>query len=1173
LSRAPARLPLALLLLAATCRSASSAEPPPLSTIGEVRRLSPAEARQGLPVRVQGIVTYYHHDWQMLFVEDQTGGVFVYADRRNPAFPIGVGDRVEIVGRTVPGDFVPSIGRPQVRPLEAATLPRAPVKTLQEIATGAADALWIEVGGVVRSAKLVDDLLALDLMMDCGRLLVHVQEWDERTDFAALVDAEVRLAGVCTTLANESRQFVGAELWTPHLRHVQVVEPAPDPFGLPAQSIDSLRRISFAGGHQRRLKVAGTVTLVQAGRGVFLQDQADALFVSTAQALELRPGDRVEAAGFVAAGGTAPSLEDGLLRALGRGAPPVPAPVGVQQALSGGHSMRLVRVRGRFVGRLFESAAGHSGQALVLNDGDVAFAARLEPGQPQAELASLQPGSLLELSGVCAPGGGDRAGRTFEILLRSPADVVVLQQPSWWTTARVRWLLAGMTGVFALALAWAGLLRSRVRRQTAIIRRGLQSEAALEQRYRELVENVDDLVFSLDPAGRFTSVNLAAQRILGHAPAALLGRPLWELATPRARADAREMVENVAASGSRQGGELEALTAAGDEVVLELSARPRLHDGRASGIDGIARDVTQRKRAEAALRSKEEALRESEERFALAVQGTNDGIWDWDLRRDHVYFSARWKAMLGYQEHDLADDPEAWFRLVHPDELGGLQAKLALHRQGLSEQFECEHRMLHRDGSYRWVLSRGVALRDADGLAYRMAGSQADVTDRRSYDPLTKLPNRALFVERLEKAVMRASHGGRRFAVLFLDLDRFKIVNDSLGHLEGDRLLLTISQRLEACLRPGDMIARFGGDEFAVLVEGVAGVADVARVAERIRRSLAAPFKLGSHELYSSASIGIALSSSGYERAEDLLRDADTAMYRAKAGGRARFEVFDAEMRAQVTATMRTENDLRRALERSELELHYQPIVELTGQALVGWEALVRWRHPERGLLLPGEFIGVAEETGLVVALGETVLRQACRKLREWHARRPEQRHTFVCVNVSARQFSDPELVARIEDALRASGLDPAALVVEITESAIMESAAAAVDLMARIKRLGVRIHVDDFGTGYSSLSYLHRFPLDALKVDRSFVASMTCSDEARAIVRSILGLADTLKLSVIAEGIESHEQLAQLRGLGCEMGQGVLFSPALDAVSAESMLAGLGPGRVARPALPARGA
>jgi diguanylate cyclase (GGDEF)-like protein/PAS domain S-box-containing protein len=1139
------------LFAAAAARSASAADAPQvIRTIGEIHALSAQDAAKSLPVRLEAVVTYYHHDWDMLFVQDATGGIFVYVDHRAPAFPVREGQRVELSGTTASGDFLPSIASPQLKAIATGEFPRPLRATLKDIGQGIADSAWTEVRGIVRSAAVVDDVLEIALMMPGGGLKVHVKHFGDRTDFGALVDSVVRVQGVCSTLANEQRQFQGAEIWVPDLeRQVFVEQAAPaDPFEAPTLPIEALRRVAFAGGYERRLKVSGTVTLHQPGRGVFIQDEKNGLFVEAPGAKALRPGDRVAAVGFLGLRGERHVLEEALVQRLEGGGAPVPAAVTAEQAARPEHDSRLVSVNGEFVGRV--TLAGQ--ESLVFQDGGTVF--DIVPGGPlDATFLSLEPGSTAQLTGVTTPSSRPGASQqSFQLLLRSPADLTVLRRGSWWTATRARTFLLVLSGAIVVALCWVALLRRRVQKQTGIIQQRLERETALEQRYRDLVENANDVVFSLDATGRILSLNAAAESILGRPRTALVGKTLADIASaPQAKLLPDPNQPGLAPRHY----ELEAVTADGRVAVLEVNARPRVQDGRVVGVEGIARDVTERKRAEAQLRRKEEALRESQERFSLAVQGTNDGIWDWDLRTDRLYFSPRWKSMLGYGEEEVGQAAEDWFRLVHPDDLGRLKEKLALHRNNLRPHFEDEHRMLHKDGSYRWVLCRGFALRQENGIAHRMAGAQTDVTDRRSYDPLTGLANRALFAERLEKAVRRSKHApGYLFAVLFLDLDRFKLVNDSLGHLAGDALLVSIARRLEGCVRPSDVIARFGGDEFAVLVDGLAGPGDVVHVADRIQEALVEPFNLGGHEVYATGSIGISLSATGYEHAEDLLRDADTAMYRAKAGGRARYEMFDATMREQVTVFLRTENDLRRALERDELRLHYLPVVDLASGVIVALEALVRWQHPERGLLPPSGFVDVAEETGLVVPVGEWVLRRACRDAHAWTlpggAPGPS-----VCVNVSSRQVSDLELPRRVREALEAAELPPERLVLEMTESAVMVSADAVVERIAALKKLGVRLYLDDFGTGYSSLSYLYRLPIDAVKIDRSFVSQMADSEEARTIVHSILSLASNLELGVIAEGVETQAQRMALRALGCGQAQGFLFSPPLEAAAVAALL------------------
>jgi len=411
------------------------------------------------------------------------------------------------------------------------------------------------------------------------------------------------------------------------------------------------------------------------------------------------------------------------------------------------------------------------------------------------------------------------------------------------------------------------------------------------------------------------------------------------------------------------------------------------------------------------------------------------------------------------------------------------------------------------------------------------------------HDSLTGLPNRAMFTELLkaeiESATRREAH---MFAVLFLDLDRFKNINDSLGHTHGDLLLVAFAERLERTLRPVDTLARFGGDEFAILITGMADPTDTVRVAQRIQDELSEPFVLDKNSAFATASIGIALSSSGYDRPEDILRDADIAMYRAKENGKARYELFDHGMHARAVSRLQLESDLRQAIENNEFCVYYQPIVSLETGRLAGFEALVRWNHPRRGLVSPADFIPVAEETGLIVPIGQWVLNEACAQVRQWQLDSPSHRALSLSVNLSARQVAQPDLLDRIKEALATSTLNPHCLKLEITESVVMENAEAAVLMFKQLRSLGVQLSIDDFGTGYSSLSYLHRFPLNYLKIDRSFVTRLT-TDNDNAIVRTISTLARNLGMEVIAEGIETDEQYQQLKMLGCEYGQGFLFS------------------------------
>jgi len=575
----------------------------------------------------------------------------------------------------------------------------------------------------------------------------------------------------------------------------------------------------------------------------------------------------------------------------------------------------------------------------------------------------------------------------------------------------------------------------------------------------------------------------------------------------------------------------------------------------------LARIVTQlsHKRAQ-------EGLKESEERYALAALGANDGLWDWNLVTNALYFSPRWKAMVGCQNDEIIDKPEEWFERIHTADRERVKEEIAAHQRGLTPHFESEHRVRHKDGTYRWMLSRALAIRDHSEKPVRMAGSQTDITEGKVSDPLTNLPNRLLFLDRLSHLMRHSKrHPERAFAVLFLDLDGFKMINDSLGHLVGDQLLLGVAKRLENCLRDTDTVARLGrdgftlarmgGDEFTVLLDEIKAPSDANHTAERILKELSAPFLMNGKEIFTSASIGIALSAPSYQQAEEIMRDADTAMYHAKSLGKSRYEVFDADMRATVTARLELETDLRRALERGEIYNVYQPIVALDTGQIIGFEALMRWQHPTRGLIGPQIFIPVAEETGLIRDLGWWSLGEACRRLREWRSQVGPERDLIINVNLSIKQFMQPKLVENIGILLRDLGIPPNALKLEITESTVMEDPIAAVEMLQQMKDMGIRLAIDDFGTGYSSLSYLHRFPLDTLKIDRSFISGEAKGLNGIEIARTVMPLAKNLQLDVIAEGVETAEQAQELRKLNCKYAQGYYFSAPVSADEAGAML------------------
>lgn len=583
--------------------------------------------------------------------------------------------------------------------------------------------------------------------------------------------------------------------------------------------------------------------------------------------------------------------------------------------------------------------------------------------------------------------------------------------------------------------------------------------------------------------------------------------------------------------------------------------------GRPLGLVTTCEDISERRAAE-------EALRVSEERYALAVRGTNDGLWDWDLRSGTVYFSPRWKAMVGADEDSVTSSPDEWFSRLHPEDAPRVRAKLEAHLEGRIARFEDEHRLLHRDGTYRWFLSRGFAARTADGKPYRMAGAQTDTTDRRSYDALTGLANRALFVERVTEALDRNSRRPRSsFAVLFVDLDHFKAVNDIHGHAAGDLVLIEVARRLEMCVRPGDTVARLGGDEFAVLVARIEDAEDATRVADRIQQEMENPVAIGATSVRPGASIGIALSHSGYEAAAELLRDADAAMYRAKADGRGRWEVFDQAMRDRVAARLRLQDELRRAAAGGEFRVHFHPIVDLASGTLGGFEASLRWR----GLIIPVDVLSMAEETGWIVRIGAWLLREACMQAGAWHRRGLTGPGLRMSVNVAGVQFQRPELVREMTDLLLESGLPARALTLEVTEATVLSDTETAEANFAGLEALGVGVVLDRFGSGDASLRALRRYALHAVKLDPALVATLEGDAAAASLVPAIVQLASALGLPVGAGGIETASQAEALRAVGCTFGQGVLFSDALDAGGAEALLAAPSPWRPS--SLPSAGA
>ena len=680
------------------------------------------------------------------------------------------------------------------------------------------------------------------------------------------------------------------------------------------------------------------------------------------------------------------------------------------------------------------------------------------------------------------------------------------------------------------------------------------------RRLATIVESSQDAIMSISPLGVLISWNGGAERVFGWEAQEMIGRPLEVLFLGGPSGDTAGFVQPVLGGNPVEGHEAEWRHKDGRRIDVRVNASPLWEGDAVVGASAIVQDITEQRRAAEELRRERERLTEAEKIGQM-------GSWEWDCVADEIVWSEQLYRLFGLVPEEFDANFAAYAALVHFEDRPVFEQ--TIERILAERRFEpFEHRFIRPDGEVRHVLARGEVVLDASDEVVRMVGTAADITERKVaedaiknsqealahqalHDALTGLPNRTLLQDRLQHALNRVRRDGAQVGLLFLDIDRFKLVNDSLGHAAGDELLVQLALRLGEALRSTDTLARFGGDELAVLCEDIEREQDGITAAARITESLSRPFVLDGRELFVTASVGVAISGRG-ATAESLLRDADVAMYRAKERGGGRFELFDAGMRQRSTDRMQIESELRRAQSLGELRLHYQPLVALEDRTIIGAEALIRWEHPERGLLAPGAFIPVAEESSLILALGEWVLNEACRQLTEWQDSLPDG--FTLAVNVSARQFSDTHLVDIVRAALDDAGTEPGRLSLELTESVLMQQDAAH-DTLLGLRDIGVKVVLDDFGTGYSSLSYLSRFPLDGLKVDRSFVAQMEEGNPEQAIVAAVGTIAGSMHLGVVAEGIETEAQLGALTSLGYEVGQGFLFAKPMPAEAFHGLL------------------
>ncbi len=592
---------------------------------------------------------------------------------------------------------------------------------------------------------------------------------------------------------------------------------------------------------------------------------------------------------------------------------------------------------------------------------------------------------------------------------------------------------------------------------------------------------------------------------------------------------------------------------------LDLSAS---RDRARTAVTGAARHV---RRLTEQLEPTTERLREFEERYALLCRGARPGLWDWDLRQDRVYYSGRWKTLLGHGPQEVGDEPSEWLGRIHPDDSDRVELELLEHLDWQSQRFESEHRIMHRDGTYRWVVARGVALHDQAGKAYRIAGSMTDVTDLRSrhdrvardlmYHRLTALPTYPVLLDRIDMAMRRrARRPDRTFGVVALSLDGLKETSERVGGEATDELMLAIARRVANVIRPGDTLAHVDDLDLGILLDEVQSLEDAVEVGQRVASSLSQPIPLGGESVTLTPALGLCLSRASYEAPEELIRDASIALRRARRN-EVDVQVFDTATKAYAQSIAELEGDLTRAFESRSLFLEYQPVVSLGDGRITGVEAFIRWKHENRGLIPPNEFLPVAEEAGLLDELGYWITEQACRQMRDWVDRLSLRFPPNIAVNINEAQLFAEDFVPRTIASIEASGLDFRLVRLDVSEGSFMKDGPAAGRILRALTQRGVRVAIDDFGTGYSSLSYLHRYPVGALKIDRSFVSGTAGASHDWDVARTVIELARIMELEVIAEGIETREQFAQLRALGCQQAQGYFFSGPVAAVKAGKLI------------------
>lgn len=1157
---------------------------PTLTRIADIRRLTDNEANRGYPVRLQAVVTYFAAANPYLlpgeryslfrvpdmFVQDATAGIFVSVPRGGAS--VQPGQLIEIEGVTESPDFSPQIGKPRWRVIGQALLPVPKRVSFERLASTAEDSQFVSVQGIVRGADKQGGQLLLDVAVSGGSLRAIVPEFSAAA-LETLPDAEVRIRGVCGALFNQKNQLIGVLLYAAGLHEVQIIRPAPpEPFAAVLRPLSSLQRFTAEGLSGHRIHVRGVVVFQQPGRLLYISDGRNGLRVETRQSIGLRSGDIVDVLGFPHLADFKPILQDATFQRRGTGPPPQPLDLTAKQLLEGDYDSTLVSIKAR----LLEKSLLPEQQTLLLEAGGLMFNAALEGLKSDSSLASLREGSHVRVVGICVvQKGRNGQNQSFRLLVDEPADIILVSQAPWWTLHRALGAVGTMILAVIVTFTWVAVLRRRVNQQTALIRQKYEQETLLEENYRRLFTYHPHPMWVFDlQTYRFLAVNEAAVAHYGYSLEEFLAMTIFQVRPsveiPRLRQILVQFAEGLPACGrwthQKKDGTLIEVEVASHE--LSFAAKPaRLV---------VATDVTERERAKRLDRHRRNVveliaqtqpldqimrglidmvegqapglvvsvLQFGEARFSYLasslpqgiVQATDGVVTHLSAERTEDRVAFPWGSIVGSEETD-----PFWSALRDAALREGLQTCWSAPIIRSAGRILGAFAVCHRD--VRDPTAAELELIDMAGQLAALAIEQRQLHDRllfqAHHDLLTGLPNRLLLNDRLEQCLARAQRDSTGFAVLQIDLDRFKLINDSLGHGAGDTLLQAVSDRLKCRVRQTDTLARVGGDEFTLLLTDLKRPESAREVAEEVLAALQKPFEIQGSEIFVGSSIGIAIYPHDATDPNTLIQKADAAMYRAKATGKNRWHGFVPEIEPRANR-LELDSDLHRALDRKELELFYQPMFNTAAGSLASMEALLRWRHPRFGLVPPSQFIPIAEESGLIVEIGSWVLREACRQLCKWQQAVIDD--CKVSVNVSAVQFVRDDFVKMVSSVLAETGLRAASLELELTESVVMHDLELSARKMAELRTLGVSMAIDDFGTGYSALSYLQQLPVDFLKIDWTFVQEISSGTNPPLLIQGIVTLAHNLGIKVTAEGVETEQQLAALRQLGCDQVQGYLL-------------------------------